>query len=812
MINQRKKLGWSLLVPVFALVLSLFGGLFSPNYASAFTAADCDAQFSNNALQSACKEGFNNGGTKDYCNKFTGGAKDACNTGWNGANGGTPTNNNPVPTGLDTFCKAQYSNQQLIAACIAGGSNASNTGYCNSNYTGGAKDACVIGQNHVNGVTNPNPNVTGIAAFCQSKFTNQQLIDACTKGGDQNNYGNDNYCNNFTGGAKDACITGRNEARRLNPSYVNTTPSGSNTNSGNNTCIVPYVGWAVCPILLAVSKGVDAAYNVVEGILETPVSIFTESSTNGVGEVYGKVLNVANIVLAIIFLIIIVAQAVPGIMPNYTMKKYLPKLMIAAVALNLAFWICAAVVDVVNIVGSSIPSFFSGLTAQNVNQNVPTDWTIPVIGSSGSGQFGSATGSANNFGDFTGSILAGTAVIGGVAIFSAGGLAPVGWAILMFLIPIVLGAIVAILAILLALVLRSALIIVLIIISPLAFAALALPNTEKLFSKWWDLFFKLLLLYPIVALVFGASKLAGSVLMNVATTSSGSIVGAFLAMAASAATILPLILVPGIMKGAVSATGKLGQKIESMGDKGYSGAKSLTDKRMKESGVGQYYAKKAETDKALKTGGYNLGERRATLAAMPNRRDWRRAYGTTISNKVGEDYAKGYELLLGNQTAGMSFMDQQQFYADEFVKASAAGDFAKANVLMTQKLGRTQPGRALLKKAMIQHQIGYGSTAFDNLIKGAIGSNKDSFINDAQMWQFGIGYSNKIDSPVDVVKVGLSDSEIVKQTPGSMANLTNLDAARARSILMNRSLDLNADMRAQLTYMRDHGTWNPSIK
>ncbi|MCL1930019.1 hypothetical protein FWF93_02690 [Candidatus Saccharibacteria bacterium] len=748
--NQRKNLRWALLLPVFALVLSLLGStllLNRPVYA-----AGCDTAYSNtnSPEYKLCNEAYTRATDDTYCDQYVG--------------------------------KAAYD------PCYVGqmsklGQNATPPGQANANiYT-----------------------ASGVESWCNNKYgTNTSEAKICQEGA--KNMGVNNYCERYSGAAGyGPCKAGWDEARRWakqnGANVVNTTPANPTTNTGDTTCVVPYVGWAICPILLAVSKGVDAAYNVVEDILETPVSIFTESATNGVGEVYGKFLSVANIALAIIFLVVIIAQAIPGFLPNYTLKKYMPKLLIAAVALNLAFYACAAMVDVVNIIGRSIPGFFSGMSAQTVNHNVPSNWSVPVIGDL-------STGNANNFGDFTGSILAGTAIIGGVAIFSAGGLAPIGWAILMFLLPIVLGAIVAILAILLALVLRSALIIVLIVISPLAFAAMALPNTEGLFKKWWGLFYKLLFLYPIVALVFGGSKLAGSVLMNVATASAGSATGAFLAMAASAAAILPLILVPGIMKGAVSATGKLGQKIEGMTDKGYSGAKSLADKRMKESGVGQYYAKKTETDKGLKAGGYKLGERKRSLRNMPNRQDWRRAHGTSIANKLDEDYAKGYELLLNKETAGMSFPDQISYYQGEFVKASRAGDFAKANIIMTNKLGKTGGGRKALKQAMAQHSIGATNSAFDNKIKGAIAMNKDDFVKDAQIFQFATnskGYD--INEMVHTVEIGLTDADIAKQSARDMTNLLDVDAARAEAILANRSLDLNSDQRAQLEHMRDHGNW-----
>ena len=64
---------------------------------------------------------------------------------------------------------------------------------------------------------------------------------------------------------------------------------------------------------------------------------------------------------------------------------------------------------------------------------------------------------------------------------------------------------------------RKALIVILIVISPLAFVAFLLPNTEKFFSKWRSTFVGLLMVFPIVGLLFGGGILAGSIVKAGAT-------------------------------------------------------------------------------------------------------------------------------------------------------------------------------------------------------------------------------------------------------------------------------------------------------
>ncbi|MBI3889596.1 hypothetical protein HY312_03415, partial [Candidatus Saccharibacteria bacterium] len=53
----------------------------------------------------------------------------------------------------------------------------------------------------------------------------------------------------------------------------------------------------------------------------------------------------------------------------------------------------------------------------------------------------------------------------------------------------------------------------LVVISPLAFVMYLLPNTEKYFSKWLSMFWKLLLVFPIIGLLLGGGQLASTVIL-----------------------------------------------------------------------------------------------------------------------------------------------------------------------------------------------------------------------------------------------------------------------------------------------------------
>jgi hypothetical protein len=118
------------------------------------------------------------------------------------------------------------------------------------------------------------------------------------------------------------------------------------------------------------------------------------------------------------------------------------------------------------------------------------------------------------------------------------------------LLPIILAGVVAVIAALVTLAGRQALVLLLIMIAPLAFVAYLLPNTEGWFKKWKDLFLRMLVFYPMFSVLFGASQLAGWVIITAATNWFGVILGI-------AVQILPLFFAIPLMRMSGTMLGKV---------------------------------------------------------------------------------------------------------------------------------------------------------------------------------------------------------------------------------------------------------------
>ena len=288
------------------------------------------------------------------------------------------------------------------------------------------------------------------------------------------------------------------------------------------------LGWLICPVMTFVANINDAAYGAISGFLDIkPAILGDNSNTSGAKQGWDFFRNIANAIFAVIFLWIIFSQISNVGVSNYGIKKILPRLIIGALLVNLSYYLCQIFVDLSNILGHTLKDALE----------------------SGAGEIGTTSEAAG-----WGSAIAATLVgVGGVAAFAA----------LAIGIPTLAAGFLAIMTVFIILVVRQAGIILLISMSPIAFAAWLLPNTEDLFKKWMKMFRGLLLVFPIISLLYGAGKLAGAVLASSATVDPNN-PDETLQLVALAATTMPLIATPFVLQNSLSSLGSIGAKIGKM--------------------------------------------------------------------------------------------------------------------------------------------------------------------------------------------------------------------------------------------------------
>lgn len=297
-----------------------------------------------------------------------------------------------------------------------------------------------------------------------------------------------------------------------------------------NECMPEGVGWLLCPVINFTASLVDVAYAGIEAMLTTPSLNTKTDSSNPMYSIWSSMRSIANVIFVIAFLIIIFSQITSIGISNYGIKKLLPKIIIAAILVNISYFICAIAIDISNILGVSIRGLFDSV----INQQMQGVKVEPLE---------SITKGILSNGTSIG-ILTGAATVS--ATLSGGWLAA-----LTLLVPGLIAAFLAIATVFIVLTLRQAIIILLVVVSPIAFVLYLLPNTESWFKKWKDLFTTMLMMFPIIAAVFGASKLASYIIIHSSTN-------LFIQISGVLVQFIPLAITPLVMKTAGGVLNKVG--------------------------------------------------------------------------------------------------------------------------------------------------------------------------------------------------------------------------------------------------------------
>lgn len=547
-------------------------------------------------------------------------------------------------------------------------------------------------------------------------------------------------------------------------------PSSSENKEDGPTCGVDGIGWIVCPLLTFVGDVNDVAYKTISKFLDVNPELFnTSSSTYQAWEVFR---NLANGLFAIAFLWIIFSQISNIGVSNYGIKKILPRLIIGALLVNISFYLCQIAVDMSNILGRSIKSMFYDFAVQ----------------ASGDGSGGIP--------QWTEVVTRGLAIVGaGIFAFLAVGL------------PTILFALLAIMLVFIIILTRQALVVLLIAVSPLAFAAWLLPNTEGLFKKWVGLFKAMLVVYPVVAILFGSGTLASFVLYNVAEgVEDGDDKLVFMTAAVGVAAV-PLFAVIPAIQNSLKSLGSFGEKLAGLSKRAGSGTSKSVKSRLASSGVGQRineFGKNAERRRAMRVAGRRTGK----IGAKIDRSRLGRAMGFDRGSYAAQS-ALDEEAVKSGQSAFLYGEHKGNPVAalkdkDEFVRLAAMDELSKSAWGVGQlrnhfseggKIGNVQ--QAKLLEGVKSRDVGVASIATE-------ARNRFSSGNTAPVGAKDI--SPDSDNDRDAINTitarkfgGLSHEQMASQITDSL-RASQIDAATAAQLLNDRDLrhSMSGDNRALL--------------
>lgn len=272
-----------------------------------------------------------------------------------------------------------------------------------------------------------------------------------------------------------------NSSAQFNPGDL----FGSSATAMPTTCALDNIGWIVCPVLRSAAKAGDYGFTFIShNFLAIEVALFKPGS--GTAQAWSTMRNIANVLFVVAFLVVIYSLITGRGVGNYNIKRMLPRFIIGAIMVNISYYICQFLIDVSNVAGSSVSSMFNGVTRSIGPSGMPL---AKEVGSY----------SATVLIDITASVL---------------GKVSVAWVLFAPLAAIVLTIAIVCAIIIVVLFARKTLVVALILLSPLAFVAYLLPNTEHYFSKWFRLFLQTLLLFPIIAMLLGTGQVVSATIIK----------------------------------------------------------------------------------------------------------------------------------------------------------------------------------------------------------------------------------------------------------------------------------------------------------
>lgn len=302
-------------------------------------------------------------------------------------------------------------------------------------------------------------------------------------------------------------------------------------------CDVAGIGWIICSTSRFLAGAMDNFFQWITSFLE--VKPITGDTTSGLYQAWSIMLGLANSAFVLAFLVIIYSQITSVGFSNYNIKKMVPKLIVAAILVNTSYYVCAIAVDISNILGHSLQQAL-----------------IDIRNSLPSPNPGGVDFSWKNLTEYilSGGTLAAAGFAGWAAF--AGGAGASVTALVPLLFPMLIFGMLAFITVLLVLAARQALITILIVVAPLAFVAYLLPNTEKWFEKWRELFTTMLMVFPMFSLLFGGSQLASYIIIQNADRPSVAIFGLFIQAA-------PFAITPFLVKFSGGLVGRLAGMISN---------------------------------------------------------------------------------------------------------------------------------------------------------------------------------------------------------------------------------------------------------
>lgn len=295
--------------------------------------------------------------------------------------------------------------------------------------------------------------------------------------------------------------------------------------------------FVLCPLL----KISDEGFKWLDARIVSALNVNSAYYDNeGVRGAWANLRNIAYILLIPILLVMVIGTALGfSFVDAYTVKRALPRLLVAIIFIALSFDIARLLIELSNVVGKGtaglLASPFGGvdnLSLDNLflqgqgNGNAAVDGIVSVGSSaafaSGAIVAGVIASATTGFGIWALAITIGLAVLSMIVVFAI-------------------------------LTLREMLIIFLLIMAPVAILAWIFPGNDKLWKIWWQAFSKMLIFFPLIMGIIISGRAFARIIED-SGSSEGLVVTTIIKLIAF---VGPYFFIPAAFKFAGGALGNL---------------------------------------------------------------------------------------------------------------------------------------------------------------------------------------------------------------------------------------------------------------
>lgn len=307
--------------------------------------------------------------------------------------------------------------------------------------------------------------------------------------------------------------------------------------------------WIFCPFLDAVQTVLDTFDGAIEQKLKLKTDFFntsdclqqtqeTKPTACSLNAAWNRMLTYSLFILIIIGLIMVISQAASiGPFSAYSIRKIVPRIIIAVILITLSWPIMSFLVGLSNVAGQSMRALIYSPFDTLISNNPITIDPTAIIGAL-------VVISVTTFGMGTLAVIA----LFGTALLAVA----VGLATLYF---------------------REALLILLVITAPIGIVSMVLPNTQRFWKLWYSQLTSVLVVFPIFTGMVAIGSVFGAILWN---QGNGDLVDQF---AAFGAVYAPYFFLPRAFKMAGGAIGTFKNVASKAAAPGFS---MLKNKRVSE--------------------------------------------------------------------------------------------------------------------------------------------------------------------------------------------------------------------------------------